>query len=142
MAVAQIFASLSLSTRDASGISSPAAAGPARLPLFNSARIGTAFATGSPLIIRRAYQQRNAACKSMPISIRCEQSTKEGGLDVWLGRLAMIGFAVAIGVEVSTGRGLLENFGLTSPLPTAALGVTALVGILTAVFIFQSGSEK
>ncbi|BBH09634.1 stress enhanced protein 1, partial [Prunus dulcis] len=35
-----------------------------------------------------------------------------------------------------------KNFGLTSPLPTAALAVTALVGVLTAVFIFQSGSEK
>ncbi|TQD90313.1 hypothetical protein C1H46_024141 [Malus baccata] len=73
---------------------------------------------------------------------RKQGARKEGGLDVWLGRLAMIGFAVAIGVEVSTGKGLLENFGLTSPLPTAALGVTALVGVLTAVFIFQSGSEK
>ncbi|BFG41924.1 hypothetical protein CerSpe_281980 [Prunus speciosa] len=141
MAVAQISASLSLSIRDASCISS-AAASPARLPLFNSPRIGTAFSTGSPLIIRTVYHQRKAVCKSMPLSVRCEQSTKEGGLDVWLGRLAMVGFAVAISVEVATGKGLLENFGLTSPLPTAALAVTALVGVLTAVFIFQSGSEK
>lgn len=44
----------------------------------------------------------------MPLSVRCEQSTKEGGLDVWLGRLAMVGFAVAISVEVATGKGLLE----------------------------------
>ncbi|KAH0977928.1 hypothetical protein GBA52_027647 [Prunus armeniaca] len=108
MAVAQISASLSLSIRDASGISS-AAASPARLPLFNSPRIGTAFATGSPLIIRTVYHQRKAVCKSMPLSVRCEQSTKEGGLDVWLGRLAMVGFAVAISVEVVTGKGLLES---------------------------------
>ncbi|XP_021816068.1 stress enhanced protein 1, chloroplastic [Prunus avium] len=107
MAVAQISASLSLSIRDASGISS-AAASPARLPLFNSPRIGTAFSTGSPLIIRTVYHQRKAVCKSMPLSVRCEQSTKEGGLDVWLGRLAMVGFAVAISVEVATGKGLLE----------------------------------
>lgn len=43
--------------------------------------------------------------------VRCEQSTKEGGgLDVWLGRLAMVGFAAAISVEVVTGKGLLEVF--------------------------------
>ncbi|OMO95639.1 hypothetical protein COLO4_15744 [Corchorus olitorius] len=29
-------------------------------------------------------------------------------LDVWLGRLAMVGFVVAITVEISTGKGLLE----------------------------------
>lgn len=44
----------------------------------------------------------------MPLSIRCEQSTKEGGLDVWLGRLGMVGFTAAIGVEIATGKGLLE----------------------------------
>jgi hypothetical protein len=37
---------------------------------------------------------------------------------------------------------ILQNFGLTSPLPTVALAVTALVGVLTAVFIFQSASEN
>ena len=35
---------------------------------------------------------------------------------------------------------LLQNVGLTSPLPTVALGVTAVVGVLTAIFIFQSAS--
>lgn len=39
------------------------------------------------------------------------QRTTEGGnrrsLDTWIGRLAMLGFAAAIGVEVSTGKGLL-----------------------------------
>ncbi|KAK9942007.1 hypothetical protein M0R45_007697 [Rubus argutus] len=142
MAVAQISASLSVSIRDASCFSSAAAASPARLPVLNFPRTGTAFATGSPLVIRRACHQRKAAGRSMPLSIRCEQSTKEGGLDVWLGRLGMVGFTAAIAVEIATGKGLLENFGLTSPLPTAALAVTALVGVLTAVFIFQSGSEN
>ncbi|PNX82448.1 stress enhanced protein 1 [Trifolium pratense] len=79
----------------------------------------------------------------MPVSIRCEQNTNDGnGLDVWLGRVAMVGFATAITVEITSGKGLLENFGLTSPLPTVALAVTALVGVLTAVFIFQSASEN
>jgi len=60
------------------------------------------------LVIRRNHG-RNGACKAMPVSIRCEQSTQEGNsLDVWLGRLAMVGFAVAITVEIATGKGLLE----------------------------------
>lgn len=59
-------------------------------------------------VIRRACHQRKAAGRSMPLSIRCEQSTKEGGLDVWLGRLGMVGFTAAIAVEIATGKGLLE----------------------------------
>ncbi|XP_071729957.1 stress enhanced protein 1, chloroplastic-like [Rutidosis leptorrhynchoides] len=108
-------------------------------------RIGTTFVcgSGSPLVISRTCHQKALVRKPSAFSVRCEQSSKDGnGLDVWLGRTAMIGFAVAISVEVSTGKGLLENFGLTSPLPTVALAVTALVGVLTAIFIFQSASEN
>ncbi|KAL1557941.1 fork head transcription factor Sep1 [Salvia divinorum] len=111
----------------------------------SSRQLGTAFATGSPLPIRTppVYRRKAAALGSTSVAVRCEQSTKEGsGLDVWLGRLAMVGFAAAISVEVATGKGLLENFGLTDPLPTVALAVTALVGVLTAVFIFQSASKN
>jgi len=36
----------------------------------------------------------------------------------------------------------LQNFGVPTPLPTVALAVTALVGVLTAVFIFQSASKS
>lgn len=36
----------------------------------------------------------------------------------------------------------VQNFGVASPLPTVALAVTALVGVLTAVFIFQSSSKN
>ncbi|KAK4424222.1 Stress enhanced protein 1, chloroplastic [Sesamum alatum] len=105
-------------------------------------KFGTAFATGSPLVIQRPVYQKYTARNLKLVSIRCEQSTNDGsGLDVWLGRLAMIGFAAAISVEIGTGKGLLENFGLTAPLPTVALAVTALVGVLTAVFIFQSASK-
>ncbi|KAJ4912953.1 hypothetical protein Rs2_07574 [Raphanus sativus] len=43
------------------------------------------------------------------VSITSEQSTEGGGgLDIWLGRGAMVGFAVAISVEIATGKGLLE----------------------------------
>ncbi|KAF8406271.1 hypothetical protein HHK36_008356 [Tetracentron sinense] len=110
------------------------------LPLCS---VATSFIRGSPLLVWRSSCQRKPACKATLVSIRCEQSTKESnGLDVWLGRFAMVGFAVAITVEIATGKGLLENFGLTSPLPTVALAVTALVGVLTAIFIFQSASKN
>ncbi|KAL2324217.1 hypothetical protein Fmac_023275 [Flemingia macrophylla] len=145
MAVVQPSASLSLSFRgiaDASVFTAPKYPATAHFPRPNLVPNRASFVAGSPLLIQRSLG-RKAACKAMPVSIRCEQSTKEGNnLDVWLGRAAMVGFAVAITVEIATGKGLLENFGLTSPLPTVALAVTALVGVLTAVFIFQSASKS
>ncbi|KAK9112667.1 hypothetical protein Scep_020186 [Stephania cephalantha] len=112
------------------------------LPLPTVPPTASSFVRGSPLSIRGASNQMKSVLKARSVTIRCEQSTKSSGsLDVWLGRFAMVGFAVAITVEISTGKGLLENFGLTSPLPTVALGVTALVGVLTAIFIFQSASK-
>jgi len=36
---------------------------------------------------------------------------------------------------------VLQNFGFVTPIPTLALVVTALVGVLTAFFIFQSASR-
>ncbi|KAG9457704.1 hypothetical protein H6P81_002212 [Aristolochia fimbriata] len=105
-------------------------------------RIASSFRQGSPLLISRVSTQRRREVAAGAVSIRCQQSTKEGGgLDVWLGRLAMVGFASAITVEIATGKGLLENFGVTAPLPSVALVVTGLVGVLTAVFIFQSASK-
>lgn len=60
-------------------------------------------------MIRTSSAQLKAVQKSNSVSIKCEQSANDGnGLDVWLGRIAMIGFAVAITIEVSTGKGLLE----------------------------------
>ncbi|KAG8368360.1 hypothetical protein BUALT_Bualt15G0037400 [Buddleja alternifolia] len=140
MTTAQISSSLCCysSIRDVCALSAARTATSARFPC----KFGTAFATGSPLLIQRSSNQRNHVCHSKSVSIRCEQSTEGNGVDVWLGRLAMVGFAAAISVEIATGKGLLENFGLASPLPTVALAGTALVGILTAVFIFQSASEN
>lgn len=52
---------------------------------------------------------RTAAASSTPI--RCGQSTREGSsLDIWRDRLAMVGFAAAISVEIATGKGLLEVY--------------------------------
>ncbi|KAH7865469.1 hypothetical protein Vadar_007122 [Vaccinium darrowii] len=144
MAVTQVSSSLYTPIHGICGLRSartPAAI--ARRPVVNMARIGNYLVTASPLSMSRTTGRRKTACKATPFSIRCEQSTKDGnGVDVWLGRVAMIGFATAISVEIATGKGLLENFGLTSPLPTVALGVTALVGVLTAIFIFQSATKS
>ncbi|KAM7479148.1 hypothetical protein LguiA_027361 [Lonicera macranthoides] len=142
--VAQVSSSLCTSIRDVCVVSSSARTSAiSRLPLSNPARIGSTFTTGSPLLMPVATRQRTCSPRATSLTIRCEQSTKDGnGLDVWLGRMAMVGFASAITIEVATGKGLLENFGLTSPLPTVALAVTALVGVLTAIFIFQSASDN
>ncbi|XP_058769495.1 stress enhanced protein 1, chloroplastic-like [Vicia villosa] len=143
LAQAPTSASLSVSLRDARVFAtrnSPSASAKFLKPSLSPVR--ASFATGSPLLIPGNHG-RKTVYRAMPVSIRCEQNTKDGnGLDVWLGRGAMIGFAVAITVEITSGKGLLENFGLTSPLPTVALAVTGLVGVLTAVFIFQSASEN
>ncbi|KAJ7967510.1 stress enhanced protein 1, chloroplastic [Quillaja saponaria] len=143
MALAPVSASLSVHIRGnvcvMSSAKSPAIA---QLPQSNIATSGSLFTTGFPLVIRRTYQ-RKPPCRATSVSIRSEQRAQEGNsLDVWLGRLAMVGFAAAISVEIATGKGILENFGVTSPLPTVALAVTALVGVLTAVFIFQSASKN
>lgn len=42
-------------------------------------------------------------------------------MDVWLGRLAMVGFAVAISVEITTGKGLLEVCHIQYALPIRLL---------------------
>ncbi|KMZ76448.1 Stress enhanced protein 1 [Zostera marina] len=106
--------------------------------------LATCFLGGGPLL--RPLVSSRSSQKTMyvakPVSIRCEQSSKKSnGLDIWLGRLAMGGFASAITVEVITGKGLLENFGFTEPLPPVALAITGVVGVLTAFFVLQSGSS-
>ncbi|CAL9776952.1 unnamed protein product [Musa acuminata subsp. burmannicoides] len=107
----------------------------------DASRLVSSFTRGSP-VFWVTSQRKKVNHQRTSVSIRCEQGTKESsGLDVWLGRLAMVGFATAITVEISTGKGLLENFGFMAPLPTLALVVTALVGVLTAFFIFQSASR-
>ncbi|KAL9317247.1 hypothetical protein ACSQ67_013764 [Phaseolus vulgaris] len=149
MALVQPSASLSLSVRDTCVFTAPKYPPTAHFPHRNLIPTRASFIAGSPLckcsnspVIRRNHG-RKSTCKAVPVSIRCEQNTQQGNsLDVWLGRLAMVGFAVAITVEIATGKGLLENFGLSSPLPTVALAVTALVGVLTAIFIFQSASKN
>ncbi|KAG5625201.1 hypothetical protein H5410_010419 [Solanum commersonii] len=144
MAVVQISSSLCTSIRDVV-MSNPVSI--SSIKGSTRTQFGTTFATGSPLlftVIRNSFSRIKAMpSRAASLSIRCEQSSKEeSNLDVWLGRSAMVGFAAAISVEIATGKGLLENFGVSGPLPTVALAVTALVGVLTAVFIFQSASKN
>ncbi|KAJ1696746.1 hypothetical protein LUZ63_005258 [Rhynchospora breviuscula] len=104
--------------------------------------LASSFTQGSCNASRINAQQRKVRFRAMSLSIRCEQSAKESeGAIVWVGRAAMVGFATAITIEISTGKGLLENIGLATPQPTLALFVTALVIGLTAFFIFQSASR-
>ncbi|KAJ6896364.1 hypothetical protein NC651_022544 [Populus alba x Populus x berolinensis] len=125
-ALAQVSASLSLSIHDVSAVRPSRTRLPiSRLPTSSLARNGTAFAT----VISRTSRQKKAAGRATFVSVRCGKSTQEGsGVDVWIGRLAMVGFAGVVSVEIATGKGLLENFGLTVPLPTVALAVTGLMG--------------
>ncbi|OEL14417.1 hypothetical protein BAE44_0024563 [Dichanthelium oligosanthes] len=89
-------------------------------------------------------KRRVSSMATRSLSIRCEQSAKKGGgagPDVWLGRAAMIGFASAIAVEIGTGKGFLQNFGVATPAPTQALAVSGLVVGLAVFFLLQSGSR-
>ncbi|CAA7019929.1 unnamed protein product [Microthlaspi erraticum] len=151
MALSQVSASLAFSLSNPAAMNLPRIANPTsacrvHVPAPQLAGTRSTFASGSPLLpinLRMTRRGRRSGNRAASVSIRSEQSSEGGsGLDVWLGRGAMIGFAVAITVEVATGKGLLENFGVASPLPTVALAVTALVGVLTAVFIFQSSSKN
>jgi hypothetical protein len=58
--------------------------------------------------------------RSKSLSVRCEQGSKGGpGLDVWLSRGAMLGFVGAVGVELTTGKGVLQ----VTAFPAAVLCV-------------------
>ncbi|GAB4838739.1 hypothetical protein Ancab_028282 [Ancistrocladus abbreviatus] len=140
MAISQISASLNLFIHDVSG---PTTRSFPQLHSSSFTRTATSFLRGSPPVMQTSSCQVKTTHRARTVLVRCEQSANKGSnLDVWLGRLAMTGFAVAISVEIATGKGLLENVGLTTPLPTVALAVTAVVGVLTAIFIFQSASKN
>ncbi|XP_039824899.1 stress enhanced protein 1, chloroplastic-like isoform X2 [Panicum virgatum] len=116
---------------------SPVAAATAA-PSFSSCMSGRACSLRVTSSKRRVFSRTGRA-----LSIRCEQSAKQGGggADVWLGRAAMVGFASAISVEVATGKGFLQNFGVATPAPTLALVVSGLVVGLAVFFLLQSGSR-
>eukprot|EP00850_Spirogloea_muscicola_P005113 SM000023S07569 [mRNA] locus=s23:159770:160183:- [translate_table: standard] len=63
-----------------------------------------------------------------------------GGLNVWLGRAAMLGFVGALGVEIVSGKGVLESLGVPTPLPPLALALVGAAGAFTAFGIFRSAS--
>ncbi|BBN04677.1 hypothetical protein MPTK1_3g06770 [Marchantia polymorpha subsp. ruderalis] len=78
------------------------------------------------------------------VETRCESKTEETrgpSADIWIGRLAMVGFAAAITSEIVTGKGVLATAGLSTPQPTLALALAALVGGLTAFGVFRSAGS-
>lgn len=80
------------------------------------------------LVLSKPTSQKKYSRKPNYVSVRCEQSSQESnGLDVWLGRFAMVGFAVAISVEVATGKGLLEVWPFF--LIEIVLGISLAFGI-------------
>jgi len=96
----------------------------------------------SQIFILQATRARTQERRGVSVGVRCEQSTEGGNsLDIWLGRIAMLSFAAAITIEVTTGKGVLQNIGLTSPLPTVSLALVTVVGVLVAFLIFRSGSK-
>ncbi|XP_072971715.1 stress enhanced protein 1, chloroplastic-like [Typha angustifolia] len=115
---------------------------PRILPFRSTSVLASSFKRGTSHVFWITSNRRKVQSQAISLSIRCEQGTNENnGLDVWLSRLAMVGFVSAITVEIATGKGILENFGLAASLPTLALVGTGLVGVLTAFFIFQSASR-
>ncbi|CAN6363500.1 unnamed protein product, partial [Urochloa humidicola] len=99
----------------------------------------------SALRVTSSSKRRVSSRSARSLSIRCEQSAKQGGgggADVWLGRAAMVGFASAVAVEVSTGKGFLQNFGVATPAPALALVVSGLVIGLAVFFLLQSGGSR
>ncbi|CAO2150982.1 unnamed protein product [Urochloa humidicola] len=115
---------------------SPVAAAAAAVPSFGRGASALRITSSKRHVSSRAARS---------LSIRCEQSAKQGGgggADVWLGRAAMLGFASAVAVEVSTGKGFLQNFGVATPAPTLALVVSGLVVGLAVFFLLQSGGSR
>ncbi|CAN6283127.1 unnamed protein product [Urochloa humidicola] len=84
---------------------------------------------------------RLSVTSSRPTARASRRNARPRALDVWLSRGAMLGFVGVVAVELTTGKGVLENVGLTAPLPTVALALTGVVGIFTAFIIFQSGTQ-
>lgn len=67
---------------------------------------------------------RKQARRAHTVRIRCARSTEGGNrrsLDTWIGRAAMLGFVAAIGVEVSTGKGVLEVNSFSPPQRTSQI---------------------
>ncbi|XP_024372969.1 uncharacterized protein [Physcomitrium patens] len=95
----------------------------------------------SELAWKASLASRRQSRRAHSMNIRCDQSTEGGNrrsLDTWIGRFAMLGFVAAIGIEISSGKGVLESAGLPVPVPPVVLGLISLVGIVTAWNVFQS----
>ncbi|KAH8960921.1 hypothetical protein BDL97_05G023100 [Sphagnum fallax] len=108
--------------------------------IFTSSSSSQIYGSSELSLLASSRRQKRRRVQAVGV-VRCEQA-KDGGannsLDIWLGRVAMLGFVAAVGVEIVTGKGVLESVGFTTPLPTVALGLTAVVGLFTAFGVFRS----
>ncbi|CAO2144823.1 unnamed protein product, partial [Urochloa humidicola] len=114
-------------------------------PVAAAAAAVPSFGRGASELRVTSSKRHVSSTATRSLSIRCEQSVKQGGgggADVWLGRAAMLGFASAVAVEVSTGKGFLQNLGVATPAPTLALVVSGLVVGLAVFFLLQSGGSR
>ncbi|KAJ7535236.1 hypothetical protein O6H91_12G023900 [Diphasiastrum complanatum] len=108
---------------------------------FSSSFLGEGLA-GFPKASYQGISNRRAA-----VLIRCEQASGGGNntrnnINLWLGRFAMLGFVGVISIEIITGKGVLQQVGINSPAPTAALALMAVVGTIVAIAIFRSASTQ
>ncbi|CAM6077535.1 unnamed protein product [Sphagnum tenellum] len=108
--------------------------------IFTSSSSSQIYGSSELSLLASSRRQKRRRVQAVGV-VRCEQA-KDGGannsLGIWLGRVAMLGFVAAVAVEIVTGKGVLENVGFTTPLPTVALGLTAVVGLFTAFGVFRS----
>lgn len=81
-------------------------------------------------------------------AVTVELTTGKGVLQVWncLSRSCLLWLTdrdrtvLILGIGRWKSLAAAQNVGLTAPLPTLALALTGVVGVLTAFLIFQSGT--
>ncbi|XP_019086763.1 PREDICTED: stress enhanced protein 1, chloroplastic-like isoform X2 [Camelina sativa] len=105
MALSQVSASLAFPNSGAIKLATIAnrSSSTCRVHVPQLAGSRSSFASGSPLLPLKLSVIRRGGNRAATVSVRSEQSTEgSSGLDIWLGRGAMIGFAVALTVEITT----------------------------------------
>eukprot|EP00245_Coleochaete_scutata_P003753 TRINITY_DN15613_c1_g1_i1.p1 TRINITY_DN15613_c1_g1~~TRINITY_DN15613_c1_g1_i1.p1 ORF type:complete len:159 (+),score=29.15 TRINITY_DN15613_c1_g1_i1:71-547(+) len=86
-------------------------------------------------------QRRDGARTGVVCMAEEKKAEPSPGPAVWIGRVAMLAWVAAIATEVLTGKGVLANVGVTSPAPTLAVALAAVVGAATAFSVFSAASS-
>jgi hypothetical protein len=84
--------------------------------IFTSSSSSQIYGSSELSLLASSRRQKRRRVQAVGV-VRCEQA-KDGGannsLDIWLGRVAMLGFVAAVGVEIVTGKGVLEVLSFSS----------------------------